>query len=115
MRVVGYYKVCHPHSMDDTVIAFWNGKNWHLKNQSDLSYDDDDFNLIVEERIPIDTIDNISEFANYIHEVAGHKLTLDEFIDFLKKNNYICDAEIMTEYKNKILELKNAQLKESFN
>ena len=50
-RKKGSYKVCHPFSMCEETIGYWNGKWWVFKDTGKDSYfEDDDLNWIKEEQ-----------------------------------------------------------------
>jgi hypothetical protein len=47
-RKIGYYKVCHPYSMTEEAIGYWDGKYWSFEDIPYGQFDDDELQWINE-------------------------------------------------------------------
>jgi len=53
-RKIGYYKVCHPYSMTDETLGYWDGEWWRflndplIKSEDGGMFDDDELQWINE-------------------------------------------------------------------
>lgn len=60
-RKKGYYTVCHPYSMTEETIGYWDGKDWYFKGDKRIkgndwiTFDDDDLQWIIEKRLNMRT------------------------------------------------------------
>lgn len=50
-RKIGYYKVCHPYSMTEEAIGYWDGSYWKFDDLPDGEFDDDELQWIDEKQI----------------------------------------------------------------
>ncbi len=50
-RKVGYYKVCHPYSMTEETIGYWDGSYWKFDDLPNGEFDDDELQWIDEKII----------------------------------------------------------------
>jgi len=51
LRKIGYYKVCHPYSMSESTIGYWDGKWWSFEDIPNGKFEDDDLQWIGVEKL----------------------------------------------------------------